>query len=172
MEPTVQALLSQTEIFEGLQDFQYELLAFICEAEDPGLGDVLVRENERSDDLYVISHGGVEVLMDPSLVAAGTSGDALEPVTVAELGAGQVFGEIALVDQGTRSATVRVSREGTHLLRIPRDRLMQLCDTYPELGYQVMKNLAADLAIKIRNTGLTFRQYQLLLSRVDEEDAA
>lgn len=51
------------------------------------------------------------------------------------------------------------------LLRIARDRLMQLCDTYPELGYKLMKNLAADLAFKIRNTDLTIRQYQLMLSQ-------
>ena len=51
------------------------------------------------------------------------------------------------------------------LLRIARKRLMQLCDTYPELGYKLMKNLAADLAFKIRNTDLTIRQYQLMLSQ-------
>jgi hypothetical protein len=40
---------------------------------------------------------------------------------------------------------------------------MLLCDTYPELGYKLMKNLAADLALKMRNTDLTVRNYQLML---------
>jgi hypothetical protein len=42
---------------------------------------------------------------------------------------------------------------------------MQLCNTYTDLGYKLMKNLAADLAFKIRNTDLTIRQYQLMLSQ-------
>ena len=91
----------------------------------------------------------------------------MEPAVLTELREGQVFGEVALVDQGLRSATVRVNRTNTLLLRIERERLMRLCDTYPELGYKIMKNLAADLAMKIRNTGLTFRQHQLLLSQTE-----
>jgi hypothetical protein len=46
-------------------------------------------------------------------------------------------------------------------LIIPRDKLIMLCDTYPQLGYRLMYNLAADLAMKIRNTDLRIRE-QLL----------
>jgi hypothetical protein len=35
---------------------------------------------------------------------------------------------------------------------------MLLCDTYPQLGYRLMRNLAADLAMKIRNTDLLIRE--------------
>jgi hypothetical protein len=60
---------------------------------------------------------------------------------------------------------VRVSVDDTYLLKISRQRLMLLCDTYPELGYKLMKNLAADLAFKIRSSDLTIRQLQLMLSQ-------
>ena len=82
-----------------------------------------------------------------------------------ELRQGQITGEVALVDEGTRSATVQVSEDNIYLLKIPRERLMLLCDSYPELGYKLMKNLAADLAFKVRNTDLTIRQLQLMLSQ-------
>ena len=36
---------------------------------------------------------------------------------------------------------------------------MLLCDTYPALGYRLMRNLAADLSMKIRNTDLKVRDY-------------
>jgi len=42
---------------------------------------------------------------------------------------------------------------------------MLLCESYPDLGYKLMKNLAADLAFKIRNTDLNVRQLQLMLSQ-------
>jgi hypothetical protein len=44
---------------------------------------------------------------------------------------------------------------------IQRERLISMCDNYPELGYRVMRNLAADLAFKIRGTDLLIRE-QLL----------
>ncbi len=50
-------------------------------------------------------------------------------------------------------------QEETHLLVIPRDKLMLLCDSYPQLGYRLMRNLAADLAMKMRNTDLKVREY-------------
>ena len=41
---------------------------------------------------------------------------------------------------------------------IPRDKLILLFDTYPQLGYRMMRNLAADLALKIRSTDLMIRE--------------
>ncbi len=49
--------------------------------------------------------------------------------------------------------------DNTRLLIIDRERIMLLCDTYPALGYRLMRNLAADLAMKIRNTDLQVREY-------------
>jgi CRP-like cAMP-binding protein len=157
MQQSVMAILTATEIFDNLTKTQLELVASLCEQAVYEKGHVLLEENESTDELYVIGRGGVEVLMSPGFVD-------LAPILLTELRQGQVFGEVALVDQGIRSATVRVSQDNTHLLRIPRERLMLLCDTYPDLGYKLMKNLAADLAFKIRSTDLTVRQYQLMLS--------
>ena len=71
---------------------------------------------------------------------------------------GQSLGEIALVDDGMRSATVRVGKKGVQLLVIPREKLLMLCETNPQLGYRFMYNLAADLAMKVRNTDLRVRE--------------
>jgi CRP-like cAMP-binding protein len=79
-------------------------------------------------------------------------------VTIATLRRGQSFGEVALVDQGLRSATARCAAHNTQLMVIPRDKLILLCDTYPQLGYRLMRNLAADLALKIRSTDLRIRE--------------
>lgn len=169
MQQSIAAILSVTEIFDNLTTTQLELVASICDSATYNQGDILLQENENTTELYVIARGGVEILMNPSLV--GANQDEYEPVVITELRQGQVFGEVALVDEGIRSATARVSQDNTTLLKVPRDRLMLLCDTYPELGYKVMKNVAADLAFKIRNTDLTVRQYQLMLSQVKPDEA-
>jgi len=165
MKRSIAATLSLTEIFDNLSSTQLELVASICEAASLDKGQVLFSENEGSDEMYVIAQGAVQVLMNPGAISLDTD---LEPVLLTELQQGQVVGEVALVDQGLRSATIKASQEDTQVLRLPRERLMLLCDTYPELGYKIMRNLAADLALKIRKTDLTIRQYQLLLSGSDQ----
>jgi len=169
MQQSITAILSITEIFDNLTTTQLELVATVCEAETYNQGDILLQENESSTELYVIARGVVEIMMNPSFV--GTEQDKYEPVVITELRQGQVFGEVALVDQGIRSATARVGQDNTKVLRILRDRLMFLCDTYPDLGYKIMKNVAADLAFKIRNTDLTVRQYQLMLSQKKQDES-
>jgi len=164
MQQSIMAILTVTEIFDNLTKTQLELVASLCEQAVYEKGHVLLEEYESTDELYVIGRGGVEILMSPGFVGADKEDLDIAPVLLTELRQGQAFGEVALVDQGIRSATVRVSQDNTHLLRIARERLMLLCDTYPDLGYKLMKNLAADLAFKIRSTDLTVRQYQLMLS--------
>jgi CRP/FNR family cyclic AMP-dependent transcriptional regulator len=160
MEQSITAALSLTELFDNLSPTQLELVASICEPMTLNDQHIIFGENESSDELYVIARGTVQILVNPGIV--GAEDDAHESVVIAELRQGQIIGEVALVDQGLRSATCRIGQDGTTLLRIPRDRLMLLCDTYPEMGYRIMKNLAADLALKIRNSDLTIRQLQLM----------
>ena len=156
--------MSITDVFDNLTATQLELIAAICDLKTYQCGDILLQENEDTDEIYAIARGAVEILISPGFVG-GKLDQELEPVILTELRQGQVVGEVALVDQGIRSATVRVSQDDSWLLRIQRDRLMALCDAYPELGYKLMKNLAADLAYKIRNTDLTIRQYQLMMAQ-------
>ncbi len=162
MKLSIATTLRMAELFDNLTSNQITLIESICELITLTKGQLLFHELDSTDELYIIARGGVEILVNPGLVT--TKNDQMAPVVIAELRQGQVLGEVALVDQGLRSASARVSQNDTHLLKIPRERLMLLCDTYPELGYKLMKNLAADLALKIRNTDLTVRQYQLMLS--------
>jgi len=80
---------------------------------------------------------------------------------IATMRRGQSFGEVALADEGLRSATAQAKNKDTRLLVIPRDKLIMLCETYPQLGYRLMYNLAADLSMKIRNADLRVREQVL-----------
>ncbi len=148
-------VLKQADIFDELTGTQLELIASICSERHYQAGDVIFEENTPGDELYVIANGEVEIQVDPSLVGKDTSSG---PHTIATLRRGQSFGEVSLVDQGLRSAGARCSQQDTHLVIIPRDKLMLLCDTYAQLGYRLMRNLAADLAMKIRHTDLQVRE--------------
>ena len=101
-------------------------------------------------------------MVDPSLIS--TAEDGIENKIIATMRRGQSFGEVALVDEGLRSASACAAQKETRLLIIPRDKLIMLCETYPQLGYRLMYNLAADLAMKIRNTDLRIREQLLYRS--------
>jgi CRP-like cAMP-binding protein len=153
-------ILKQADIFYEVTPNQLELIAALCQERRCNAGDLIFEENAASDELYIIAQGDVDIQVDPGLVA-GDEAKGLGPMTIATLRRGQSFGEVALVDQGLRSATARCASNGTQLLIIPRDKLILLCDTYPPLGYRMMRNLAADLALKIRSTDLRIREQVL-----------
>jgi len=148
-------VLKQADIFYELTNTQLELVASICEEQTFKLGDLIFAENTASKELYIIADGEVDIQIDPAMI--GESGK--DAHTIATLRRGQSFGEVALVDEGLRSASARCAQHNTRLLIIPREKLMLLCDTYPQLGYRLMRNLAADLAMKIRNTDLVVREH-------------
>ena len=155
-------VLKRTDIFYDLTPTQLQMVAAICEERTVRAGEMVFAENTVGNEMYVIVRGEVEILLDPALVASGAATRRSPgPVTIATLRDGQTFGELALVDQGLRSASARCAADNTRLLIVPRQKLLMLCETYPELGYRIMRNMAADMAFKIRNSDLTMRE-QLL----------
>ncbi|MBI5824876.1 MAG: cyclic nucleotide-binding domain-containing protein [Chloroflexi bacterium] len=149
--------LKQSDIFYQFTPTQLELVGNLCQEIVYNSGEIVFHENSSSKELYVIVQGEVDILINRS-----TTGDLEKKETaVARLRRGQSFGEVALVDEGLRSASAKAAQKDTRLLVIQRDKLIMLCETYPQLGYRLMHNLAADLAMKIRNTDLRIRE-QLL----------
>jgi CRP-like cAMP-binding protein len=154
-------ILRQTDIFYDLTEPQLEMVAGLCTEATYKVDETIFEENSASDELYVIASGEVDILVNPALVQSSATRQSTRPLTIVTLRRGQTFGEIALVDQGLRSASARCASKKAHVLVIDSERLLKLCDSYPDLGYRLMRNIAADLAFKIRGTDLAIRE-QLL----------
>ena len=147
--------LKKVPLFADLADDDLKKLCKSIEEVKLLKGETLFEEGAPGDRAFVIRDGEIEIIKK----SRGRE------VLLATRESGEVFGEMALVDQGMRSATAQTTQDNTFILRLPREKLIDLCDSDIELGYKVMKNLAADLAQKMRNTGLTLRQYQMMLSQ-------
>ena len=165
MASSVASILHQADIFDELTSTQLELVSSITDERHYQAGDVIFEENTPGNELYVIASGEVEIQVDPAMIGDESDKGAF---TIATFRRGQSFGEVSLVDEGLRSASARCTQQDTHLVVIPRDKLMLLCDTYPMLGYKLMRNLAADLAMKIRHTDLQVRE-QLTWTHEDKK---
>jgi CRP/FNR family transcriptional regulator, cyclic AMP receptor protein len=149
------SMLEKVEIFDELGRDRLERVSDICVEHRYEQGDHIFEQLDASDGLYIILSGEVDILIDQRSLAM--PGGAPAPVPVARLRRGQSFGEVALVDKGVRTATARAAAPDTRLLMIRRDDLMELCREDCELGFALMRNLAGDLALKIRQTDMRMR---------------
>lgn len=144
------SVLSKVELFDGLTPQELADVARICTQHEYRAGQVITSQGETGGELYVIADGFVEVVVSPS-------GQNPAPRTVVHLGRGQLFGEMALVDYGPRSATVKSIADDTLIQVIDRDDFNRLCEADNHLGFVVMRNMAADLSFKLRHYHLTGR---------------
>jgi len=144
------SVLSKVELFDGLTPQELSDVARICTQHEYRTGQVITTQGETGGELYVIADGFVEVVVSPS-------GQNPSPRTVVHLGRGQLFGEMALVDYGPRSATVKSIADHTLIQVIDRDDFNRLCEADNHLGYVVMRNMAADMSFKLRHYHLTGR---------------
>ena len=148
--------LRRVEILSGLTDEQLARVASICQVVTFESRANVVREGDPSDDLYVIHRGSVEIALSKNRVTAESLA-ASGPKAIVSLGQGQVFGEMALIDRGPRSATVRCTTDGAQLYKIGRDAFARLCEQDTDIGYKVMRNIAADLSFKLRHSNLSWK---------------
>jgi CRP-like cAMP-binding protein len=98
-------------------------------------GDVLFMHGDRGDALYVVETGAVEI----SIVAA--SGKKLSLNVMKE---GDVFGEIAVLDQSSRTATARVLTT-SRLLRVSHQNIVELIERQPHVALELIRILCERL---------------------------
>ena len=139
-------ILQNVDLFEGLTDKELERVAAICVEKRFNPGELITREGATETELYVINEGFVEILLGER--------SATPARVVVSLGPGQIIGEMALVDQGPRSASVRATSKPTVVQTIRRADFESLCQKETHIGYVIMRNLAADLSFKMRHRNL------------------
>jgi CRP/FNR family cyclic AMP-dependent transcriptional regulator len=149
---SVSDLLRRSELFYALTPEQIEQIITLGQEKVYNTRDIIIEEGDPSDEIYVVCKGMVEVEVSQGIVPDVPGRLQVNPIV--RLGRGQVFGEMGLIDQGARSATVRCADDGTTLFVIPRQALVDLCDGNHDIGYLVMRNIAADLSFKLRHRNL------------------
>jgi CRP-like cAMP-binding protein len=101
------AQLDAIPLFAGLTLDQRESVACICEQLDVEAGSTLVREGDFGYAAYAITAGTADVIHDGTVVAT--------------LGPGDLFGEIAILSSGRRTATVVARTDMTLVTVLNRD---------------------------------------------------
>jgi CRP-like cAMP-binding protein len=138
-------LMKGIELFHGLNQTQLQRLADISQQETYNEGEVIVAIDSPGSEMYIITEGQVEIDASPESTARRA---------LVYLGEGQIFGEMALLDGGPRSATVSSAQDGTIVYKLSREAFLSLCQQDTALGYAMMRNIALDLSFKLRHYNL------------------
>jgi CRP/FNR family cyclic AMP-dependent transcriptional regulator len=143
-------LLKKADILNGLSESQLEKIAELCREQTCNTDDIIFQENDKSSELYLIQDGLVEITLSVPEPGAERS--------IITLGQGQILGEMALLDEGPRSASARCIADGTRLWVANRADFISLCEKDTSIGFTVMRNIAADLSFKLRLINLTRKE--------------
>jgi len=121
-------LIRNLPVFKFCTQACLKEVASALEQQFYGPGDTVIRIGEVGDEMYVIGHGVVDVILEDGSV-------------VAQLHEGQFFGEAALLKETTRNANVRASTY-TDLYRLSKEDFLRIIELHPEL-LENMKNVTS-----------------------------
>lgn len=120
--------LADVELFEHLNDEDRARLAQFIDWRELTAGSVLFHAGQPGDSLFVVKSGEIELYIKDN---AG------QKIALTTARAGQIFGELALLDHGPRTATAH-ALEHSELLALDRDDLLMLFKTTPAAALQLL----------------------------------
>lgn len=126
--------LQQVPMFRDVDQAKLKLLAFTSDRLSYSAGDALFRQNDMSDAAYLIMDGEIDVVLE--------TGE--ERIMVAHMGRGALVGEMGVLCDSARTATVEASSD-VMALRIRKDVFFDMLREFPQISIAVMRDLAKRL---------------------------
>ncbi|MBI9074892.1 MAG: cyclic nucleotide-binding domain-containing protein [Desulfatibacillum sp.] len=149
--------LAKYQIAAGLNSDELNDVILCCDVLTFQDGESIIKEHSLSSSLYILEDGRVSIQIE----VARDEDETLEEIAV--LDAGDVFGEIAFLEEWRRSACVIAVGDIT-VLKLDGNRLNWLFDQNNHIGYIMMRNLGLILARRLMDTNY--------LRKVNIEDAS
>lgn len=138
IDPT---FLTQSPLFRNLDESERVQILIIGQVRSVKAGEVIFREGDAGDGLYVVMKGSVRISKQ------GATGE--EALAVLEPPA--FFGEMALIDLATRAADA-IANEDSELFFVPLQELRSVIDAYHKLALKILYALCEVLAQRLRET--------------------
>ena len=123
--------LRQVPLFSRVAPAKLKLLAFASDRVSYRPGEILFHQGDPGDAAYVILTGKADILAD------SPNGE----IKVAELDNNDIVGEIAILCDVSRTATVKAAMP-LEALRIRKDDFLKLLADYPDMMLEVLRSLA------------------------------
>ena len=122
-------IISETELFRGINFKEMEAIANICHEEVYTEGTVLFQQDEEASGLYILEEGTVNLIIQNGATLVY---DLEEP--------GEVFGWSSMVEHGRYTAS-GICATDVKAIKIERDRLDKIFKNHPDAGLKVLRRL-------------------------------
>ncbi len=154
MSEAIINFLFNIPMFDALRGDELSIVAKHMNFIDLGKNEILFKEGERGDYVAFVVEGSLDVLK-----AAGGG----EYVVLVSLPKGRSIGEMSVIDDFPRSATVR-ARDGATLVILTRKGFELVLEKHPQVGVKILKGIARLLSQNLRQTSSRLVDYLLPLS--------
>ena len=151
---TSAGLLRSVPLFADLEEAELERFSRVAVPRSFPAGTRVFHEGDRSDACYIVREGSFRVTREHSDGRA---------ITLATLGPGEVFGELAMLDGDTRSASAEALSDG-ELLALPATDVKGLLARHPEISVKLVAALVRRL--REANERISRQSFQTVPSRV------
>jgi CRP/FNR family transcriptional regulator len=153
-EQSAVELLRSVPLFADLEEGELERFSHVAVPRSFPAGTRVFHEGDSSDACYIVSEGSFRVTREHSDGRA---------ITLATLGPGEIFGELAMLDGDRRSASAESITDGT-LLALPANDVRSLLSRNPEIALKLVAGLVRRL--RAANARLSRQSFQTVPSRV------
>ena len=147
-------LLKSVTLFADLEEGELERFSHVAVPRTFPAGTRVFHEGDDSDACYIVKEGSFRVTREHSDGRA---------ITLATLGPGEIFGELAMLDGDKRSASAEALSEG-ELLALPANDVRALLARHPEISLKLVAGLVRRL--RAANVRLSRQSFQTVPSRV------
>ena len=129
------------DVFSEFDDRELSLLASVMTTRQYESEQTIFKKGARATACYVVLTGSVEVTVE---------GEDKSQTTVAEITPGKLFGEIALVDGGLRSATCRAGASGAELAILGRTEFEQIFNAGNSFAFKLLDIVGDRVVERVR----------------------
>lgn len=147
-------LLKSVTLFADLEEEELERFSHVAVPRSFPAGTRVFHEGDDSDACYIVKDGSFRVTREHSDGRA---------ITLATLGPGEIFGELAMLDGDQRSASAEALTDGD-LLALPANDVRALLARHPEISLKLVAGLVRRL--RAANVRLSRQSFQTVPSRV------
>lgn len=142
----IKHMLSEIPFFEDFTKTEMDAFSRYLSLRFFPAHTAIFERGDIGDYLFFVMAGMVEVRIEAS---------DLKQFIIASFGPGSCVGEMSIMDNYPRSATVFVT-EPSELLMISRARFETICDDHPKLGLKFLRGVAGNLSMRLRKTNGRF----------------
>jgi len=153
-QDVIEFLILNVPILGKLKDKELKIIEKYMNLIEVSAGEIVFKEGDRGDYVCFILDGSLDVLK---------KSETGESIVISTLSRGRSIGEMAVIDELPRSATVKACTKSI-LITLSRDNFNYILEEHSTIGVKILKGISRLLSMNLRKTSSRLVDYMLPLS--------